>query len=301
MKKFSLIVILLLMLAACGDELPPSPPPPGGEVSAGRALAGMAGAMPKWAAEAKNVAVTPAQPYWGDGVVVSASNFDYIYSNGYFFNSKMRTWEKFTLQGEQVKDWLKGQAIGSLTVDAGKFEQGDNYLVIYACNKSGSQWDCNGKRWMLVIFKVMGSPTGAIPELAFVDEFVLNKVIPPFAPAGTTAEKDNFLEINVIRYDAKYKAPTGLNVLVHVFNFNTRAEVDKTITHPELFLTIVKNGVQEYKGHKVALFLDDKDHRTAVWTSGKQLIYVETFIKDFASKEIIESYLEKYPSDLVTQ
>lgn len=297
MKKFALIAVLMLfLLSACEEELPPSPPPPGGDSGAGRAIAGMAGALPTWAADAKNVAITPAQPYYGDGVVVSVSNFDYIYQNGYVFNSQSRVWEKFALQGELVKDWVKTQGIGSVTIDQTKFKEGDNYLVIYACVKAGSDWDCNNRKWMLVIFKVMGSATGAIPELANVDQFVINRAIPPFVVIGTTAEKDNFADINVIRYDGKYREPNGLVVLVHVFDFNNRDEVDKTMS--TLFRDIVINGWKEHKNNNIAVFLDETDHRVAVWSSGKEIIYVESFEAASANKETIEAYLSKYPSDL---
>lgn len=293
-KSIAVIVLMLFLLAACEDELPPAPPAPGGDASVGKAIVGMAGAMPKWAAEAKNTAVTPSQAYYGDGVVVSVSNFDYIYSNGYFFNSQTRIWEKFQLQGELAKEWVKGQAIGSVAIDASKFKEGDNYLVIYACSKTGGQWECNGRKWMLAVFKVVGSATGAIPELANVDKFIINAPINPFVVIGTTAEKDNFADINVIRYDAKYREPKGLVVLVHVFDFNNRDEVDKTIS--TLFKDIIVNGWKERLGNNLAVFLADT-HRIAVWTSGKEIIYVETFGND-ANAETIDAYLKKYPSDL---
>lgn len=299
MKKLLILIILaMFLLVSCDDELPPSPPPPGGDVAIGRAMAGMAGAMPKWAAEPKNIAVTPPNAYYNDGVVVSISNFDYVYSTGYLFNSKLRTWEKFNLQGDQVESWLKGQGIGSVVIDQNKFADGDNYLVVYACTRSGKEWECNGKRWMLVTFKVLGSATGAIPELANLDQMVINAPINPFVVIGSTAEKDNFLDVNVIRYDAKYREPSGLVVLVHVFDFNTRAEVDKTLEDPNLFRPIIVNGFKNHLGNSVSMFLDENDHRVAVWSSGKKIIYVETFDKASGNKEIIESYLNKYPSDL---
>ncbi len=297
MRKVAVIALLLFLLIACKEELPPSPPPPGGEVSVGRALAGLAGALPSWASPAHDVAITPQQAYYGDGVVVAVSGIEYIYQNAYVFNSKVRSWEKFTLQGELNKEWIKEQAIGSVAVSSDKFAEGDNYLVVYACSKAGGKWDCSGNKWMLVTFKVLGSPTGQIPELANVNNFVINGGIPPFAVLSTTAEKDNFAEINVIRYDAKYSEPiNGLVVLVHVFDFNNRAEVDKTIS--TLWRDIIVNGWKVHKGHNIALFLDESDHRDAIWTSGKEIIFVETFQSDSASKEIIEAYLEKYPSDL---
>jgi len=296
MKKFAIGILFLFLLGACAQDLPPNPPAPGGGTGVGRAIAGMAGAMPSWAAPPKNTAITPSDAYHGDGVVVSVSDFDFIYSSGYYFNSKIRSWEKFSLQGEQVKEWLKGQAIGSVAIDPAKFAEGENYLVVYACSKAGGSWDCNGKRWMLVTFNVLGVATGDIPELANVDQFVINSPIPPFSVTSTTAEQDNFADINVIRYDARYREANGMIVLVHVFDFNTRAEIDTTIS--TLFRDIVINGWKVHKGHNIAIFLAENDHRDAVWTSGKEIIFVETFDKDSANREIIEAYLEKYPSDL---
>ncbi len=295
MKRVALAVLLLFLLVACKDELPPNPPPPGGEI--GKAIAGMAAGMPSWAAEAKNVAITPSEAYFGDGVVVSVSNFDYVYSNGYVFNSVTRTWEKFSLQGEAAEQWLKGQAIGSVTVDASKFVEGENYFVVYACSKAAGKWECNGKKWMLVKFTVKGKATGKIPELANVEQFVLNMTVGPFKVMSTTAEKDNFADINVIRYDAKYREPkTGVVVLVHIFDFNNRQELDKTLA--TMFKDIIVNGWKTHAGHNLALFLSEEDHRIAVWSSGKEIVYVETFEKEAANAEIIGAYLKKYPSDL---
>lgn len=296
MKKIGIIAVLLLMLIACKEELPPSPPPPGGATSFGRAMAGVAGGMPSWAAPARNIVLSPSQPYYGDGVLVSVSNFEYVYSNGYFFNSQSRTWERFNLQGERTQDWIKGQAVGSITVDKAKFAEGDSYAVIYACLKVGKNWECNGNRWMLVTFKVLGAATGAVPQLANVDQFVINQNIAPFDVVSTLGEKDNFNEVVVNRYDARYRESKGLVVLAHVFDFNSRADVDKTIN--TLWKDIVINGFKVHMGHNVAVFLDESDHRDAVWTSGRQLIFIETFWAESANKEIIEAYLAKYPSDL---
>ncbi|MEM3154305.1 MAG: hypothetical protein QW165_01925 [Candidatus Woesearchaeota archaeon] len=297
MRQFAIVpILMLLFLAACKEELPPSPPPPGGEV--GRAIAGMAAGMPAWASEAKNVAVTPEEAFFNDGIIVSVGNFDYIYSNGYVFNSKTRTWEKFSLQGEKVDAWLKNTAIGSVTVDSARFAEGNNYVVVYACSKVAGKWDCNDKKWMLAKFTVRGSATGRIPEMANIDQFVINAPINPFTVMSTLAEKDNFGDVNVIRYDAKYRetAKRGLVVLVHVFDFNNRQDLDKSLQ--AFFKDIINNGWKQHAGHNLALFLSTDDHRIAVWSSGKVIVYVETFEAESANKEIIEAYLKKYPSDL---
>jgi len=298
MKRLTLLVILAVALTACGgsDELPPTPPPPGGKVTVGGAIAGMAAGMPSWAAPPRNIALTPKEAFYNDGVLVSVSDYDYIYSNAYIFNSQVRTWQKLVLEGEKTQEWISGQAIASINIDESTFAEGDNYVVVYACDKANGNWDCNAQKWMLATFTVQGEATGAIPELAQVDEFVINERIDPFVVEGTTAEKDNFGDVNVIRYDAKYKEPGGLTVLVHVFDFNDRSELDTTLQ--TFFKDIVNQGWKVHNGHNVALFLAETDNRITVWSSGKQLIYIETFASEAANKEMIEGYLAKYPSDL---
>ena len=108
--------------------------------------------------------------------------------------------------------------------------------------------------------------------------------------------KDNFAAINVITYTAHYREPKGLSVMVHVSDFNSRAELDQTIT--DIFKDKVQNGFQKYGGNNLALFLTPDDHRVAFWTSGKQLVYIETYVASAANKEVIEGYLKKYPSDM---
>lgn len=296
MKKLAFLSVILLVLAACGgEELPPTPPPPGGQMVGG-AIAGMAVGMPTWAAEPRNVGAQPFEVFFNDGVIVSASNYDYIYQNGYFFNSQIRTWQKFSLEGESVEQWVKSQAIGSIPIDPAVFKEGENYAVVYACNKDGRDWNCNGNKWMLVKFMVKGQASGAIPEAANAAEFVLDEIVPPFIVSGTTAEQDNFGDVNVIRYDAKYQAPQGLTVLAHVFDFNNRGELDTTLR--TYFANIINKGWTQHNGQNLGLFLAENDHRIAVWSSGKALVYIETFDAEAANKEIIDAYLRKYPSDL---
>lgn len=297
MKRIYIVALLLLFLIACKQELPPTPPQPGGSGREGMAIAGLAMGLPLWAAEPSSATVSPKDVYYGDGVIVSVSDYDYVYVNGYYFNSKTRTWTKFLLSGEQTKDWLKGNGVGTIPVDADKFGTGANYAVVYACRKAAGAWDCNGKKWMLLSFNVLGATTSTIPETANIDKMVVNKAIPPLQLVSTIAEKDNFEEINVIRYDARYRDPgSGLVVLVHVFDFNNRPDLDKTIR--TLFKDIVNKGWKTYSGQNLALFLDENDKRVAVWTSGKEIVYIETQTRDFASAEAISAYLQRYPSDL---
>lgn len=298
MRKFIVIMALMAVALACApaQDLPPSPSPPGGAVGVGQAVAGLAGAMPSWAASPKNVVLTPQTAYYNDAIIVNVDNFDYIYQNGYFFNSKARTWQRFALQGEKAQEWVKASAIGSVQVSPDVFAEGENFVVVYACSKVGGRWDCNDDRWMLAKFVVEGSATGEVPDEANVEEFIVSKLIPPFELLSTGAEVDNFGEINVIRYDARYREQQGLVVLVHVFDFNARSELDETLR--TFFTDIVNKGWKEHKGHNVALYLGQNDHYITVWSSGKQLVWVETFSSESANKEIIEGYLRKYPSDL---
>ena len=297
MKRLAVILLLLFVAACGGEELPPNPPPPGGAAGfGGRAVAGMAGAMPTWAAPAKNTAVTPPVAQFGEFVILSVSDFDYIYKNAYLFNSKIRTWEKFNLEGDKVDNWVKTQGIGTVAVDQTNFVEGENYFVVYACSKTGNDWDCNGNKWMLVKFDVRAQALSTIPEAANIQDFVIDSAVPPFLIQATLAEKDDFGgTVNVIRYDAKYREPDGITVMVHVFDFNNRAELDSVLY--DHFKQIVNNGWRSYDGNNIALFLTTGDTRVTVWSSGKQIIYIDTYGFD-ANREIIEAYLYRYPSDL---
>lgn len=295
---FGLALVSLLLLSACSDELPPSPPPPGGSV-AGQAIAGLAVSMPSWAAEAKDVSLTPNMVKYGDSVIVSVSNYDYVYSQAYYFNSKSRTWERLELSGQKVQNWISGQAIGNIDVSDMKFDPGKNFVVVYGCNKLDAAWECRGNKWMIVEFTVEGASTISIPESANIPQIIVSK-IEPFDTSGTLAEYDEFggHQVDCVRYDAKYRTTMagGLTVLVHVFDFDSREDV--MFTTKTFFPDIIREGWKIHQGSNVALFFSEENNRIAVWTSGKKLIYVQTYGND-ANKEVIDAYLKKYPSDLV--
>lgn len=296
MKRLIILsVMALVLLTACGNELPPTPPPPG-QGGYGMSIAGLATGLPPWAAEAKDIAVTPSEIHYNEGLIVSVSNYDYVYKNGYFFNSKSRTWEQFTFSGEETQGWLKGSGFATINIDPNKFGTGSNFLVVYACNKVLGKWDC--EKWQLVPFSVLGSATGTIPESANIPQMVIDKAIMPFAVMSTIAENDDFDGvIKVIRYDARYRDPnSGLTVLAHVFDFNNRQDLDTTVSGP--FKDIVNQGWKQYRGQNLAMFLDVTDNRVAIWSSGKKIIYIETHTAQYGAAEIIDAYLNKYPSDL---
>jgi hypothetical protein len=296
-----IVSLFALVLTACKkEELPPTPPPPGGGAVAGKAMAGMAispGELPAWAAMPVNVALTPSEANFGDGIILSVSNHDYIYVNAYIFNSVLREWQKVQFTGDRVQDWIKDSAVTSLPVTESVYQTGPNYVVVYACSKVAGKWDCHGNKWMLAEFNVKGLPMGEIPGVGMASDFIITREILPFEFQKSVIEADNFGDIRVIRYDGRYREPTtGLIGLVRVFNFNNRAELDKTIK--DMFYDIVHKGWKTHMNSNLAVFLDENDHRIAVWTSGKNLIYLETHTSEYASEELINAYLSKWPSDL---
>lgn len=296
MKKILLILIAMLMLTSCGKDLPDTPTMPGqATFGIGGAIAGVA--LPNWAAEPVNVDLQPTNTTYGDGIIVTVNNYDYIYKNAYLFNSQQKVWEKIQLDGELEENWVKNTGIATISVSEQKFKEGDNYIVVYGCNKIGDSWNCNGKKWMLMNFQV-NAPV--IPETTVenVDDYIINAQIPPLSIVSTQGEMDNFEDVIVTRYDAKYRdAKEGLIVLAHVFEFANDADMELTMS--TLFKDIVNRGWKRYNGNNLALFLDEYDHRITIWTSGLKLLYIDTYQSKAANKEIIDSYLAKYPSDLV--
>lgn len=297
-QSLAIVFIMAFFLAACATDLPPTPPPPGGSL-AGQAIAGLAAGIPSWAAQAKYSSITPSNLKYGDSAIISVTDHDYVYSSAYYFNSQSRTWERLELSGKQNQDWIEGSALGNLDINELKFNPGINFLVVYACNKLDAAWECNGNKWMLLEFTISDEKAAQIPESTNLPQMIVQKII-PFTTGTTLAEYDDFGEgqVECVRYDAKYQITQGegLTVLTHVFDFETREDVVFTIN--TFFGDIVKQGWKIHNGNNLALFLSEEGHRIAVWSSGKKIIYVQTYATD-ANKEVIDAYLKKYPSDLV--
>jgi len=131
--------------------------------------------------------------------------------------------------------------------------------------------------------------------LGNIDSYVINRAIGPYFQAGTGAIYDNFGIVPVERYDSRYQSK-DITVLAQVFKFSTRQELD-FVLDSELY-QIVTRGATRYRGQTIALYLTVGDHRSAIWSSGNILVYIETFIPDFAERTIVDAYLDKYPSDL---
>ena len=151
---------------------------------------------------------------------------------------------------------------------------------------------------MLEQFTITPTPdkqADRVPQHAVTSDMIINKPIPPFAILGTLAQQDNFGEIKVMRYDAKYHSTSGLEVLVYVFDFNTRAELEQAL-HTQ-FEVVLQGGLKTEAGQPMGMFTDGHKHAIAFWTHDKLLVYVDTFGPG-GNKQVIDRYLEKYSSDL---
>jgi len=135
------------------------------------------------------------------------------------------------------------------------------------------------------------------PRPALPVQYVIAQKIAPYGLVMTGAEYDTFGIVPVERYDARYVFQ-NVSVLVHVFHFSSREELDYVLDAQ--FYTVMKRGAMKYQNSIVMLFLSDENHRIAVWSSGKNLVYVETGVPDFAAQEVVNLYLDYFPSDLVT-
>jgi len=302
--QLTIAIILAILLTACGPDLPPQPSAPGQATHAvqagvGGAIAGLATQLPSWAAQPVNIQLNPQEGIFGDGLILSVSDYDYIYKNGYYFDTQHDQWKQFGIQGEIIDNWVKNEGVATISLSESYFKAGENYLVVYACNKTGNAWDCNDNKWMVLRFTV-SAPEIPDVQLENVDAYIINAPIQTFQVQSTGGEPDNFEAIIVDRYDAKYRDSTeGLVVLTHVFKFETLAELEETTS--TLFKDIINKGWKRHAGNNIALFLDESDKRVTVWTSGNKIIYIETWTPEFASQEVINAYLQKYPSDLTKQ
>ncbi len=130
-----------------------------------------------------------------------------------------------------------------------------------------------------------------------INDYIINEAIHPYSLMSKEAVNDNFAIIPVERYDARYH-DGEITVLVHVFKFTTRTELEAVLNSE--FYQIIDEGTYYRRGETIALYLNQDNHRTAIWSSGTELIYLETFIPDFVEQAILDAYLKKYPSDMET-
>lgn len=133
-----------------------------------------------------------------------------------------------------------------------------------------------------------------VPVLSPVG-FVISEDISPFNFVSSDAVFDSFGIIPVERFDARYQS--DIIAVVHVFKFFDSVALDVVLKSE--FFEIINLGASSHKNHPIALFLSDDDHRIVIWSSGNFLLYVDTFFP-YVAREVLEAYLEMYPSDLET-
>lgn len=294
MRLFAMLAVCMFVLAACGEELPPSPPNPGGFT--GSAIVGLA---PSWAAVAQGMRILPSPVSKGQTAVVSVAGFDTVYPKGFYYTKKTGAWKEFSLRGTVSGEWIAGTASGLISTN--DLDEGKVYVIVYACQRFTDEWECNKNQWMLDEFTVgpaatVSAPASSeLPAQVSTASVIINQTIPPFMVLGTLAVPDSFGSVSARRYDAKYRSGTGLEVLVYVFDFGSRAELEKGLD--EQFAQVLEHGIVNHNGKKVAVFVDDQPHTMALWSSGNRIVYVDTFSAS-ANKQIIDKYLELYPSDL---
>jgi len=115
-----------------------------------------------------------------------------------------------------------------------------------------------------------------------------------FTLTKTDAEYDNFGIIQAERYDARYES--DITVIVHVFKFTTKDEMNFVINTE--FYDIINQGMTRRVKNTIATYLSEENHRIAVWTNNNTIIFIDTTIPDFVERQIVDAYLERYPSDL---
>ena len=159
-RKFLLFfsLLVLLFLVSCKQiDVPREPTPPDRQGAfVGKAVAALR-AYPDWAAKPNKMFVYPEEIEYDDELRVKILDYEFIYRFGYYFNTVDGIWELFELEGEpKIKDWYVGKtarAIIEITDDI--FQIGENYIVLYACDKVGDFFECNDNKWMLTYFRVM--------------------------------------------------------------------------------------------------------------------------------------------------
>lgn len=114
---------------------------------------GRASELPSWASSPRNV-VVPSTAQLYDELEVSV-DWDFVWGKIYVLNDE-RKWVEFRSKNPVVDGWVRDKARFELDLDSG-FSVGKSYYVItYGCDRKGSSWDCNGFKWSLSSFSVVG-------------------------------------------------------------------------------------------------------------------------------------------------
>ena len=142
-KRYLGIVVLFLIIISVGYALTP---------------------WPSWAASQKDFYLSPSRTTFGSTLTIAVAQWDVVYFEGYVWNSVKQDWEAFPLvNGNTRGSWTPTTVDHTITIDAARFTPGENYVVVWGCNRDrGKQdgWDCSDVigsddgRWMLATFFV---------------------------------------------------------------------------------------------------------------------------------------------------
>lgn len=138
-------------------------------------------------------------------------------------------------------------------------------------------------------------PPARLPS-KIASSVVLSRDIRPYSFVSTSAAFDKFGIVPAERYDAKYTVSV-VDVNATIFAFTTRRELDYVLD--SAFDEVLRYGAQKYGENIIMMFLTDDNHRIAAWSHDDLLIYIDTSVPDFAAREVVDAYLNKYPSDLL--
>src|SRR3989344_5779797 len=109
---------------------------------------------------------------------------DYVYK--YYYVTANWQWKKqtFSQAAAGTSNWIKSSASDS--IDTSQLMEGSNYVAVYSCTKTGSNWNCHNKKWQIREFKILPVPTpkpqcGSDQECPYITGYtcVSNKCVPP--------------------------------------------------------------------------------------------------------------------------
>lgn len=143
--------------------------------------------------------------------------------------------------------------------------------------------------------EVKPAPPTRLPSMQASD-VLLMRDIHPYNFVSTSRGFDQFGIVPAERYDAMYGVSI-VDVNATVFAFSSRKELDFVLD--SAFDEVLRYGAQKYGENIIMMFLTDDNHRIAAWSRGDLLVYIDTSIPDFAAREVVDAYLNRYPSDLL--
>ncbi len=146
-----------------------------------------------------------------------------------------------------------------------------------------------------VVEPVKESEPARLPSKS-ISGAVIARDIRPYSLVSMNAGFDKLGIVPVERYDAKYTVSI-VDVNATLFAFSTRQELDFVLD--SVFDEVLRYGAQKYGENIIMMFLTDDDHRIAAWSHDDLLIYIDTSVPDFAAREVVDAYINKYPSDLL--